>query len=506
MTANSDEVVPVKQQTTTPDDRRSHKRLYHPTRISTAILLFIDLTALVVASILFRWTPETFAAFVAVLMLALLGRGYYRTRMQTDLTEDAASILVALALSGSLAVVFLALKSSTDPKLSTMVQVAVATFIVLIATRITGYAVLRRIRKAGLLRSRALLIGSGPIAVEIAVELQERPALGVDIVGHIPQGTTSESTDILGPRLEGLTDLPALIDRNHCDRAIFAVSSINDPEIVHAIRSLLPAKAAVFVLPQLFELGLGFDSMSPDTTRGYALVRVGRSAHPQIALRQKRILDAMLATLLLILLSPILLLVALLVRLSSRGPILFRQQRVGKGGKVFELLKFRSMHVNDDSDTTWTPDLSSGGGTTRIGQLLRRTSLDELPQLINIVRGDMSFVGPRPERPAFVEAFSKSIPSYEDRDRMPAGLTGLAQANGLRGDTPLRERVKYDNLYIDQWSLAADLRILLRTGWSIVRQQAYAEAELTLTRALSVARSPEPTDTIPVDSDKTVAP
>ena len=461
------------------------RRAHHPTRISTLILIAIDVVALTVTSIVLDWTPKNFVGFLFLLLLALMGRGYYRTRMQTDLAEDAASIAVALAVAGAVAITFLAFDSTADPKLSTMVEVAFISFAVLIVTRLMGYAILRAIRRRGHLRSRAILVGTDRIAVEIAIEMEQRPSLGVDIVGHIPIEHPLGSHDHLGPDVGPLETICEAVSVHRCDRVIFSTPSEGNPELITAIRDLLPAHAAVFVLPQLFQVGLGNNSLTPDTARGYALVRIGRSSHPQIALRLKRLLDIVGSAILLLLLSPLLAVLALVVKLSSPGPILFRQERLGQNGKRFNLLKFRSMHVNNDDDTAWTPDLSSGGGVTRVGRILRATSLDELPQLFNILRGQMSFVGPRPERPTFAEAFTKTIPYYDQRHRMPSGLTGLAQVQGLRGDTPLEERVKYDNLYIDQWSLAYDFRIVLRTIWSILRQGAYAEAELDLRRALN---------------------
>ena len=160
-------------------------------------------------------------------------------------------------------------------------------------------------------------------------------------------------------------------------------------------------------------------------------------------------------------LSPVLLLIALGIKLTSPGPIFFRQRRVGQRGVPFDVLKFRTMLVNDDDDTTWC--VTADRRVTRLGRVLRATSVDELPQLLNVVRGDMSLVGPRPERPFFVEAFSKEIPRYGDRHRVPVGMTGLAQVNGLRGDTSIEERLVFDNLYIENWSLWSDIVILLRT-------------------------------------------
>jgi lipopolysaccharide/colanic/teichoic acid biosynthesis glycosyltransferase len=170
----------------------------------------------------------------------------------------------------------------------------------------------------------------------------------------------------------------------------------------------------------------------------------------------------------LVLLSPLYAALALAVKITSRGPVYFRQTRVGKRGKVVEVLKFRSMWVNTDSDTQW--DVTADERVTSIGSIMRKTSLDELPQLWNVVRGDMSLVGPRPERPFFVEQFKQEVPHYQDRHRVPVGLTGLAQVNGLRGDTSIDERAWFDNHYIDNWSMGHDLVILARTAGAVIKQ------------------------------------
>jgi lipopolysaccharide/colanic/teichoic acid biosynthesis glycosyltransferase len=159
--------------------------------------------------------------------------------------------------------------------------------------------------------------------------------------------------------------------------------------------------------------------------------------------------------------APVMLVLAIAVRLSSPGPILFRQLRTGQHGRPFELLKFRSMHVNSDGDETW--NVADDDRVTTIGRVIRRTSLDELPQLWNVLRGDMAMVGPRPERPTFVEQFSEQVTGYETRHRLPVGLTGLAQVHDARGDTPIAERVRLDNHYIEHWSLWRDVGIIFDT-------------------------------------------
>jgi lipopolysaccharide/colanic/teichoic acid biosynthesis glycosyltransferase len=190
----------------------------------------------------------------------------------------------------------------------------------------------------------------------------------------------------------------------------------------------------------------------------------------------KHTLDRTAALLALVALSPLMLAIALAVRLSLPGPVLFRQRRVGRDGQAFDLLKFRTMHEPGTGAGAFElPEGVAPGGvegedrTTGVGRLLRSTSLDELPQFLNVLRGEMSIVGPRPERPEFVERFTRDVDRYTDRHRVKSGITGWAQVNGLRGQTSIADRVEWDNYYIQNWSLRLDLRVIALTVAEIFR-------------------------------------
>ena len=177
----------------------------------------------------------------------------------------------------------------------------------------------------------------------------------------------------------------------------------------------------------------------------------------------KRVFDVTLSIIGIMFLSPVLLLAAILVKLTSRGPVLYKQERIGMDGKTFNILKFRSMISDAEAKSGPVWAKRDDPRVTAIGRFLRRTSFDELPQLINVIRGDMSLVGPRPERPHFVQEFKSVIPKYQERHRFRSGITGWAQVNGLRGQSSIEERTKYDVYYIENWSLAFDLKILILT-------------------------------------------
>jgi exopolysaccharide biosynthesis polyprenyl glycosylphosphotransferase len=317
----------------------------------------------------------------------------------------------------------------------------------------------------------------------MAIEIGLRREYGVDVVGFIASDGLSDRP-LPGPVFDVDADLTSVFRATGADRLLIGPGTGDaDRATVRVARWAAGRGIPVFVVPRLYEMGLGMDSMSPDRARGYPLVRLQRAAHPQLSRRVKRLLDLAVAGSALVVASPVMVVVACLVKMTSSGPVLFGQERVGQHGRPITIHKFRSMTVSSSSDTEWTAEAR----VTPLGTLLRRSNLDELPQLWAIVRGDMSLVGPRPERPAFVRQFRSDVPDYDDRHRMPVGLTGLAQIVGLRGDTSITERVKYDNLYIDQWSVGTDLQILAKTVVAVVRQHAYARRASELDRALRSA-------------------
>ncbi|MED5329134.1 MAG: exopolysaccharide biosynthesis polyprenyl glycosylphosphotransferase, partial [Actinomycetota bacterium] len=273
-------------------------------------------------------------------------------------------------------------------------------------------------------------------------------------------------------------------EQNRVDRLIVMPGVAGDELVLRSLRwaNTRPG-LSVFIVPRFFDLGSGMDSVAPDRVRGYPLTQLDRVSHREFGLAAKRVFDAAVAGAALLVLSPLLLVIAAAVKLSDRkGPVFFKQERVGLYGEPINVLKFRSMRVSEASDTEWMGEADAR--ITRVGSLLRRTSLDEIPQLINVVRGDMSLVGPRPERPVFVEEFSKLFPDYHDRHRMRVGLTGLAQIVGLRGDTSIEQRVKYDNIYIDQWRFTWDIEILIKTVVAVLRADHFAAEEQAVERLL----------------------
>jgi exopolysaccharide biosynthesis polyprenyl glycosylphosphotransferase len=308
-------------------------------------------------------------------------------------------------------------------------------------------------------------VGAGSHGVLLATTLQEHPEFGLIPIGFIDR---VDGSGLPLPLLGDASDLEAVIERFDVRRVIVAFGLVRDPVMVRVLRTCQAADVRVHVLPRFFELGIAHGDRRIDDVWGIPLVPVRRAALQPGAMLIKRSLDILVAGTALVVMLPVIGLIATVVKLSSRGPVLFRQKRVGRNGQIVEILKFRSMRVNSESDTRWSVD-QTDADVTRVGAFLRRTSLDEVPQLINVLRGDMSLVGPRPERPFFVDQFSMSIADYDDRHRLAGGVTGWSQIHRLRGDSSIEARSRFDNQYIENWSLWRDIVILFRTIAAVAR-------------------------------------
>jgi exopolysaccharide biosynthesis polyprenyl glycosylphosphotransferase len=392
-------------------------------------------------------------AFVGLLLHWRARRHRLRPSAAADVVPIVSTMAVAAVVVGGVV---------PEQDLARLARATLVAAGLVVAGRSVSYAVLRALRSRGLLAEPTILVGEGTVAAALAETLERRPEHGLRPVAVVG----AEGTSLADLPLEGPVDaLPEAVRRTGATRVVVAFTRRRDEELVAVLRRLDGVPVEVFVVPRLFELGT-----APDTTQevwGLPIVHVRRPALRGVAWRAKRAVDVVVAGVGLLLLSPLLAAAALAVRASGPGPILFRQKRIGQDGRPIEILKFRTLEVNEDSDTTWS--VENDGRLTRAGRILRETHLDELPQLLSVLRGEMSLVGPRPERPFFVDLFSASIPRYADRHRVPVGLTGWAQVHGLNGDTSIEERARFDNRYIETWSLGRDLVILLRTAGAVLR-------------------------------------
>jgi exopolysaccharide biosynthesis polyprenyl glycosylphosphotransferase len=334
-------------------------------------------------------------------------------------------------------------------------------------------------RRSRRLATPTLIVGAGTVGEHLLRRLTADPGYGLRPVGFLDSAPMNIATIGLRqapgvPILGGTEDLGRAIELTGARHVILAFSGEPDHVLVEKVRQCQELGVEVSLVPRLFE------SINERT----ALDHVG--GLPLLALRPvdprgwqfavKHSMDRVLAAAALLVLSPLMLVIAGLVRLSSPGPILYRQRRVGQDGRRFDLLKFRTMR--EDAEVVQRFDLPCGvapGGVegidrrTLLGRVLRASSLDELPQFLNVLRGEMSLVGPRPERPEYVERFARDIERYEDRHRVKSGITGWAQVNGLRGQTSIADRVEWDNYYIRNWSLSLDVRILALTVAEVLR-------------------------------------
>jgi Undecaprenyl-phosphate glucose phosphotransferase len=320
--------------------------------------------------------------------------------------------------------------------------------------------VTRRIQARGPVR--LLIIGADVFAARVAAELTEALGASCRVVGFVR--LPGEDLSVANAPVFAADRIDRLAADNIADEVVLALAPSEWPAMAALapwlqrmsapVRLALDFGAAVAVRDRLVPLGaLNLLSLSPTPLDDVSYLFF------------KRVLDVLVAGVALLFTAPLMLAIAAAIKLSSRGPVLFVQQRVGLNGKLFTMYKFRTMHVasSGESDTHWTR--RNDARCTRLGALLRRTSLDELPQFFNVLKGDMSVVGPRPERPHFVRQFLDEIASYNARHRLKVGITGWAQVNGLRGDTSIPDRVQYDLYYLQNWSLALDLRIMAKTIW-----------------------------------------
>ncbi|HEY52111.1 MAG TPA: undecaprenyl-phosphate glucose phosphotransferase [Caldilineae bacterium] len=308
-------------------------------------------------------------------------------------------------------------------------------------------------------RQRVLVVGSGEVGRMLVQKLQGASGIAHEVVGYVDaNGATPGVMDT--PNLGRPADLPSIIEDHDIDEVVIGLPEASHREIVNIISLCEREKVSIKVFPDVFQIMA--TEVSVSDLGGLPLLTVRDVALRGWRLSLKRVFDLVFGAMALILLSPLMLLTALLVKIESPGPVFYIQERMGLDARSFPMLKFRSMRADAEAaGPGWTTE--DDPRKTRLGSIIRRISIDELPQLINVVRGDMSLVGPRPERPVYVEQFRQYIPRYMDRHREKAGITGWAQVNGLRGDTSIVERTKYDLWYIENWSLWLDFKILIRT-------------------------------------------
>ncbi len=315
-----------------------------------------------------------------------------------------------------------------------------------------------QLRRRGFNQKHVVIVGNGHLAHQYAEDVKRNPQMGYTVAGYV----SAVEREGLGECLGSYEDLERILDEHDFDELIVAL----EPHEISFMPAVLASAGKAGIRLSLIPFFNDYIPSQPameviDRTRLIDM-RATPLDHLGWAL-VKRMIDIVGSIVLIIASSPVMLFVAIGVKLSSPGPVLFRQERVGRGQKPFKMYKFRSMRVNATQDTGWSTD--SDPRKTRFGSFIRKYSLDELPQFFNVLKGDMSLIGPRPEVPFHVRHFKEEVPLYLLRQQVRPGITGWAQVHGLRGDTSIEARVKYDLWYIQNWSLLLDIRILLMTAF-----------------------------------------
>jgi Undecaprenyl-phosphate glucose phosphotransferase len=330
----------------------------------------------------------------------------------------------------------------------------------LTSIRLIAFFSIRYLHGRGIGMGRCLLIGATDAGMHMLQQVQANRGLGMRITAYVK--TVYDHGEPPGIPVAGsLQNIDEILERGQWDQVLVALPVSANRAITYLLDRMDKRVITVKFVPDM--LGRQLINHRMEDCAGVPVVTLRDSPLLGHAWILKGFEDRLIAALILLMISPVMLALAVGVKLSSPGPVLYRQRRVGLDGKEFEMFKFRSMPVDVEKNKTVQWGSAQSKTTTRFGRFIRQTSLDELPQFINVLRGDMSIVGPRPERPMFVEKFKGEIAGYMHKHLVKAGITGWAQINGWRGDTDLVKRIEYDLYYINHWSLAFDLRIIVMT-------------------------------------------
>jgi Undecaprenyl-phosphate glucose phosphotransferase len=458
--------------------------MHRPLRVLSAIAFASDLATVSVAYLLayflrfsFEIVPLTkgiapLGVYLSFLPFALAlwfyaswANGLYQPHRKHSLIDEA----LAVAKSGSLATLFLIALTFfyRDYSFSrVMLLLFWGTSILLASIGRTGIIVAVRVRRRrGYDVSQAIIVGAGELGRTVAQKIAALPQIGVRVVGFVDESVPATAAEEpAAPWLGRIGDLPELVRTHRVGQVFFALPRESHADLERGLALLGTEMVDILIVPDILQfvmLRAGLESLD-----GIPMINLAETPLSGWYAPVKRAGDIIFSVLGMLILSPLLAAIAVAIKLSSSGPIIYRQERISLDGTLFEMFKFRSMRTDAEEKTgaVWaSPD---DPRRTRLGAFLRRTSLDELPQMFNILKGQMSFVGPRPERPIFVDKFRENIPRYMLRHKVKCGLTGWAQVNGWRGNTSIEKRIEYDIYYIENWSLSFDLKIVWLTIWN----------------------------------------
>ena len=414
-----------------------------------------------------RLVPLMLALINGVFLATFLISGLYTLRRGVSRIDEVFKVVLAVSIGMFGVIIGNYLLPSQVP--FTPPVLALCWLVAVVATstlRLIYRTVLYALRRRGFDIRRVIIVGAREPGQVIAETINRSPELGYRVQGFISD-TTPIGTLVQGAPVLGITaSLGRVIRAAQADEIIIALSGRSSNEVMDIVALAEDEAVEIKIYPDAFQLIINPEVTVGDVS-GLPLLPVKNVAlDSPINRALKRGLDIVFSSLVLLVSAPIMLLIAVLVRMESRGPVFFIQERVGLDGRPFPTIKFRTMRSDAPDLSDWT--IENDPRVTTIGALLRRYSLDELPQFINVLRGEMSVVGPRPEQLRWVEEFSRNIPRYVRRHKQKAGITGWAQVNGLRGDTSIEERTRYDLYYVENWSLLFDIKIILKTAVGVV--------------------------------------
>jgi exopolysaccharide biosynthesis polyprenyl glycosylphosphotransferase len=452
------------------------------------ISLATDVIALSVALFLAHFTsgtvlPAAWAFVFGGLVISMLwSKQMYRPPIDPRMLDASRSIVTAVAIAAALTMALRVLLTNGPAVVEEIIEPWLFATVFVCAGRIWLISSVRRARKRGDGGQRVLVVGAGDVGRLIATRLVEHPELGLRPVGFL------DKEPLHGPETTGLPvlgaswDLDRIVHDQQIEHVIVTFSRAPDEVLLRLLKRCDQLGIATSLVPRLYEKSTEHVTFVP--LGGVPLVARHSPDPRSWPFAVKHSLDRVAAGLALLVLAPVMGALTLGVWATLGRPIFYRAERVGRDGRRFDMLKFRTMMpMTEEERTNLVIDAETGTGgvsstgldrRTRLGTFMRRTSLDELPQLFNVLKGEMSLVGPRPERTEYVEVYEKEVPRYKERHRVKSGITGWAQVSGLRGRTSLADRAEWDNYYIENWSLWLDFKIVLLTLAAVVRS---ADAE-----------------------------
>jgi len=434
----------------------------------------------------FLWWHQAILVVLGLFWIVGLSRSQALTgRLRRSLLDDLPSILRYVLMSSIVVALGVAVTGFNPDNAGLVLVAAGLGAVIMPVERGSVYALLNRY--GGHTKQRVVIIGAGKVGLRVAALISKDSQLRAEVVGFLdkePLACSREGYVEDWPLLGSSNDLDRILQEYRVDEVIVAFSTALHQQVLELIWECDRHAVNISVVPRFFEATTVRSTV--ENIREIPLMHLNPVRLKGCNAAIKRCFDVLGAGVGLLVIWPLLLAIALAVKLDSPGPVIFSQRRVGYDGKTFTMYKFRSMRTDAESIGTWTS--RQDPRRTRVGQVIRLLNLDELPQLFNVLKGDMSLVGPRPEQPSYVELFEESVYRYSHRHRARSGITGWAQVNGLRGDTSIEERVLFDNYYIENWSLWLDIKIMILTLFKALISEPELGSTVQRYREIDVSR------------------